>query len=127
MSIPDHYQPGVCNIGPAEIRRRKQAGWIGLAATLALGAALLLSHTPPLWRLLIFFPAFMAATGYWQARLHFCLRFGLKAVYNFGEPGKEDSVPQAQFRALDRKKALRIALYSAMTAGVVTVYVLFLR
>ena len=23
------YQPGVCNIGPAEIRRRRQVGWLG--------------------------------------------------------------------------------------------------
>ena len=30
------YEPGVCNIGPAEIARRRRAGHLGLAATLVL-------------------------------------------------------------------------------------------
>ena len=28
------YRPGVCNIGPAEIARRRMAGHVGLVATL---------------------------------------------------------------------------------------------
>jgi hypothetical protein len=35
------YQPGVCNIGPQEIRRRRRAGHVGLvaAASVAIGVA----------------------------------------------------------------------------------------
>ena len=32
------YQPGVCNIGPAEIARRRRAGHIGLIAAVAFNA-----------------------------------------------------------------------------------------
>ena len=37
---PTGYQPGVCNIGPAEIARRRRAGHTGLLATVALFAIL---------------------------------------------------------------------------------------
>jgi len=32
----NQYIPGVCNIGTEEIKKRKQAGWIGLIATIVL-------------------------------------------------------------------------------------------
>ena len=34
MTSRTEYIPGVCNIGPAKIRRRRQSGWIGVGATL---------------------------------------------------------------------------------------------
>src|SRR3954451_15371796 len=34
------YQPGACNIGPAEVARRRRAGHVGLAASVALLGAL---------------------------------------------------------------------------------------
>src|SRR6266705_5768496 len=64
MPSPDHYIPGVCNIGPAEIRKRQISGWIGFVATLALSGVLFYYDNPPLWRLLIFFPAMKAASGF---------------------------------------------------------------
>jgi hypothetical protein len=33
------YRPGVCNIGPAEIARRRRAGHVGLLVTVAALAA----------------------------------------------------------------------------------------
>ena len=33
------YIPGVCNIGPAEIRARQLVGWVGLATTIAVWGA----------------------------------------------------------------------------------------
>src|SRR3972149_5847266 len=50
------YQPGVCNIGPAEVRRRRQAGYLGFGAAIVLGAALLLIDAPPVARLLVAAP-----------------------------------------------------------------------
>jgi hypothetical protein len=114
MPSPDHYIPGVCNIGPAEIRRRWFSGWIGFIATLALAGTLFYFENPPIWRLLLFFPAFQTATGVLQALYHFCLGFGFKAVFNFGEPGKVDSVMEAEFRKADRKKAQKILIESAI-------------
>ena len=36
----DGYRPGACNIGPAEIARRRRAGIVGLAAAAVLGRAI---------------------------------------------------------------------------------------
>ena len=36
MTTTNLYQPGVCNIGPAEIRARRRTGWIGLAVAVGI-------------------------------------------------------------------------------------------
>src|SRR6187402_3761141 len=57
------YQPGVCNIGPAEIARRRRAGHIGLIAAVALFAVLVAVGAPPIARLLVAIPAIISASG----------------------------------------------------------------
>ena len=115
MATKQEYIPGVCNIGPAEINRRRQSGWLGLGATSLLWAAFWFFRVPTLWRLLIFFPAAMSATGFLQAALHFCAGFGMLGVFNFGsEVGKTETIEQAEFRHKDQRKARLIFLYSVM-------------
>ena len=70
------YRPGVCNIGPAEIARRRMAGHVGLIATLGLLAFLIVIGAPPVMRLLVVLPAAASASGYLQAWLKFCAGFG---------------------------------------------------
>ena len=41
-AMKTEYIPGVCNIGPAEIGRRRQIGWVGSGATILLWAAFLI-------------------------------------------------------------------------------------
>ena len=106
------YRPGVCNIGPAEIRRRRRAGHVGLAATLGLLALLLVVDAPPLTRLLIALPAAISASGYLQAALKFCAGFGGAGVFNFGPLGTTETVVDAAARAADRRKAGQIGLAS---------------
>lgn len=107
------YVPGVCNIGPAEIARRRRSGWIGLIATAVLWATLVALDAPPLLRLLTFFPAATAAAGFLQAAMHFCAYFGFSSLFNLGpEVGKTDSVEEAEFRKQDRRKAWQIVGYS---------------
>ncbi len=121
-SQPRTYIPGVCNIGPAEIARRRRAGWTGAAVTVAAWAALAAFDAPPVVRLLLFFPAMMSATGFLQAAMHFCAYFGFSALFNFGpEAGrsKTDTVAEAEFRAKDRRKALQIVAYAAAIGAVV--------
>ena len=36
MNETNTYIPGICNIGRAEIVKRKQAGWIGVIVTIAV-------------------------------------------------------------------------------------------
>jgi hypothetical protein len=115
MTANSEYVPGICNIGPAEIRRRKQSGWLGVGLTILLWAAFLIFRVPAPWRLFLFLPAMIGATGFFQAALHFCAAFGIRGVFNFGsEVGKTDTVEQAEFRRADRRKARLIGLYSAL-------------
>ena len=92
------YQPGVCNIGPAEIARRRRAGHVGLVATLVVLAVLVAIGAPPLARLIIALPAAGAASGYLQARLKFCAGFGSRGVFNFGQLGQTQPVVDADAR-----------------------------
>ncbi len=119
------YQPGVCNIGPAEIARRRRAGHVGLIATVALFAILVAVDAPPIARLVLFLPAAIAASGYLQAWLKFCAGFGSRGIFNFGDVGSTDEVADAAARALDKAKANRIGLLSfAIGLGVAVVAVL---
>ena len=117
--MEDKYIPGVCNIGPAEIKKRKQAGWMGLIATVLLWVVFVWFGVAPAWRLLLFFPAMMSATGFLQAYMHFCVYFGFASLFNFGDVGKTDSVQQAEFRVKDRKKAWQIVIYSVLVGAAV--------
>ncbi|MBN2086664.1 MAG: hypothetical protein JW748_15730 [Anaerolineales bacterium] len=115
MAKNSEYIPGVCNIGPAEIRMRRTSGWIGLAAVILLWAAFCCFRVPAAWRLLLFFPAAMSAVGFLQAAMHFCAAFGIGGVFNFGpNVGKTDTIEQAEYRRQDRRKALQIVLYSGL-------------
>lgn len=114
------YIPGVCNIGPAEIARRKRSGWVGLIVTLVLWGVFVWFNTPAIFRLLIFFPAMASASGFLQAYMHFCAGFGFKGVYNIMKPaGQTETIMQKEFRAKDRQKALQIFSYSAVIGLVV--------
>jgi len=113
-TIQNKYIPGVCNIGPEEIKKRKQAGWIGLVATVLLWAVFIWFDVAVPWRLLLFFPAMMSATGFLQAYMYFCAYFGFASLFNFGDVGKTDSVSQAEFRAKDRRRAWQIVIYSIL-------------
>ncbi len=122
MATKSEYIPGVCNIGPAEIRNRRMFGWIGLGVTLILWGAFLVFGVPAGWRLLLFFPAAMSAIGFLQAALHFCANFGMRGLFNFGpEVGKTDTVEQAEFRRKDRMKAMQIILYGSVIGAVVAI------
>src|SRR6478609_8210485 len=116
------YQPGVCNIGLLEIRRRRRAGHVGLVAAVALLAILVAIGAPPLARLLVAVPAAMAASGYLQAWLKFCAGFGSRGIFNFGEIGETHEVIDAEAHARDRSRSRQIGLASlviGVAAGIV--------
>jgi hypothetical protein len=120
------YQPGVCNIGPAEIARRRRTGHVGLLAAIALFAILVAIGAPPLARLLVAIPAILSASGYLQAYLKFCAGFGAAGVYNFDAVGTTAKVADAASRAADRAKATRIGLASFAIGAVVGVVAVLL-
>jgi hypothetical protein len=119
-SDKQQYIPGVCNIGKAEIKLRRLIGWLGLAACVALWAVFLVAKTPASWRLTLFVPAFIAAIGFLQAAWHFCAKFALGGVFNFGpNVGQTDTVEQAEFRRQDRRTALQIIGLSLLIGAAV--------
>ncbi|MGA3030592.1 MAG: hypothetical protein ABSE58_07650 [Candidatus Limnocylindrales bacterium] len=106
------YQPGVCNIGPAEIARRRRAGHAGLIASVLVFALLLAIQAPHWTRLVLVVTAGGAASGYLQAWLHFCAGFGSRGVFNFGALGSVQSVGDPGARSRDRRRSLEIGLAS---------------
>ena len=119
----DHYIPGVCNIGPAEIKWRKQWGYASLVVTLLLVGFLVIRDAHARCALLVFFPAFGAAIGLLQAYLHFCAHFGVLSVSNFKERFKEnrETIERAKWRKMDQNKALKIiglsVLFGVLASG----------
>ncbi|MEX1333960.1 MAG: hypothetical protein AB1Z66_01520 [Candidatus Limnocylindrales bacterium] len=115
------YQPGVCNIGPAEIRRRRLIGYLGLAAAVVVALLLLAVDAPAWMRLGLALPVAVGLEGLIQARERFCAGFAMAGLQNMGELGSETAVEDDEARAADRRKAMRIhatAIAGGLIAGV---------
>jgi hypothetical protein len=106
------YRPGVCNIGPDEIARRRRAGHVGVLATIALFAVLVAVDAPAIARIVVALPAAIAASGYLQAWLKFCAGFGARGVFNFGPLGRTETITDQAALASDRRRARQIGLAS---------------
>ncbi|TLD72404.1 hypothetical protein FEM03_03330 [Phragmitibacter flavus] len=116
------YIPGVCNIGRTEMRKRRRVGLMALVATGLFWWGAEWLEVLPKWRVLLFFPATLAAAGLLQWLMGFCAAFGLSGVFKMGtDEDKTDTVAQAEFRAKDRHKAWVIIVASALV-GVLTAY-----
>jgi hypothetical protein len=115
------YQPGVCNIGAAEIARRRRSGHVGLIVSVALLIVLLAVAAPHWTRLALVLTASASASGYLQAWLHFCAGFGSAGVYNFGPLGTVERVHDSAARSRDRMRSLQIGLGSLAIGLVVGV------
>jgi hypothetical protein len=124
---PQEYVPGVCNIGKAEMRKRWVIGRNALVASVLLWGLCIAFKIAPTWRLLLFFPATVAAIGFLQHAWHFCARFGLGGVFNFGpNVGKIDTVEQAEYRKKDRRTALKIIGLSVLVGVAVAAAAYFI-
>ena len=106
----DGYHPGACNIGPAEIARRRRSGIVGLAAAAVLAAALVLVDAPAATRWLVALPLAVGAIGFLQAYFRFCAAYGAAGVRNFGPLGSTERVEDAAARRADRSKAVAISV-----------------
>lgn len=115
------YQPGVCNIGPVEIRQRRAVGVIGLAVTVVALALFLAFDVPWPWRLLVALPAIGGSVGFLQGALRFCVRFGMSGLFNFDDLGREEAVHETEYRRKDRAKAVTIIAGSVLIGLLVAV------
>ena len=116
------YISGSCNIGPAEIQKRKAAGYFGLALYL-ICAIVVITTTEPVWvRGISFLPALIGSVGFIQARRKFCVAYGFMGAFNFGTASK---VTDKAALAADRKYALSVFM-QALIISLILTYFLYL-
>jgi hypothetical protein len=126
MNMQGEYIPGTCNIGPAEIKARRIAAMFAAILSVVLIIVLMLLHADKLWRLTLFFPATSVAISFQQVYFHFCVRFGLKGVFNFGDLGKTFTVDQKENFKKDRMKAQKMIIQGIIFGLVISLLFYFL-
>lgn len=122
MSEESSYAPGVCNIGPAEIRKRLILGWLGTIAALLIVALFVALHVSRPWRVSVIIPVMLGAMGFLQAGTRFCAAYGVLGLKNFGEnAGTTAPVESDECFRQDRAQAMRLILAALFIALVVDV------
>jgi hypothetical protein len=112
------YQPGACNIGPHEIRRRRVTGLLGMGAAVALGIALVATDASSVLRLAVFFPLAGGLVGWLQARRRFCVAYAYAGVANLGDDDTSRiSVAGEETRRADRAASRRLIRDAALIAA----------
>ncbi len=120
------YIPGTCNIGPSEIKARKIFAIYAAIFGILLIVFLLVFHADKLWRLTLFLPAASFGVGFQQWYYHFCVNFGLRGIFNFGDMGKTFSVEQKEDFKKDRMKAKKMLIIGILFGLVLTILFYFL-
>ncbi|MEI6120467.1 MAG: hypothetical protein WCQ06_05090 [Actinomycetes bacterium] len=115
----NNYIPGTCNIGPAEIRRRRIVMWLGCILSVVTIASFQQSHASRIDRISIALPAFVFAIGFVQSRKKFCLAFGFMGAFNFGKVGAITKVLTPEQRSADRKTALSLLGQALLLTAVI--------
>jgi len=116
----DTYQAGVCNIGGAEVARRRQVAILGGVLFLALALYSIIQNFSPIATLVLIAPASIFAIGFAQSRKRFCLAYGLMGTFNFQKLGSITKVEDKAALAADRKMAFQIIVQSMGLALILT-------
>lgn len=113
-----------CNIGPAEVDRRRRSA-IALTAVVVLVALVLLAlDVPTAARLAIFPFAAGAAVTWLQVVRRFCVAYAAVGIENFGAIGDEEKADPA-LRAIDRRRLAQLGLEgSAIGAAATLIFVI---
>ncbi|QGA83832.1 hypothetical protein [Halomicrobium sp. LC1Hm] len=115
------YQPGVCNIGRDERRKRRVAGIAGFLGAAAYVGGVLWFGLPERYLLGSFAFLFGGFVGVFQDYFRFCVAFGALARYDLsGSADDAGSVTDAEAVARDRKRAVQILAAAVISAAVVT-------
>jgi hypothetical protein len=118
------YRPGVCNIGPREIARRRAFGVAGLVSAVVLGASLVAVDAPPIARALVIFPLWGAIISLEQARRKFCAGFAFAGIRSVTGSDATESVVDKSDLAADRAAARTLVAYcGAIAVAIVAVFV----
>lgn len=114
------YQAGVCNIGGAEVAKRKQLSYVGgLIFILFLLTAVIQDFSLTQTSLAIA-PAILFSVGFIQSRRKFCLAYGLMGTFNFAKIGTLTRIEDRDSLKADRGTAISILLQSLGLALLLT-------
>ena len=114
------YISGACNIGPAEIKRRKQGAYLGGALYLIVSISLIASDASKSTRLWVFLPAALFAVGYIQSKRKFCVAYGFLGIFNFEKLGNTTRIKVNQDLKADRKYAIKLLVQALLLATALT-------
>ena len=114
------YISGTCNIGPAEIKRRKQGAYLGGALYLIVAIFLVAFDASRTTRLWAFLPATLFAVGYIQSKRKFCVAYGFLGIFNFEKLGSTTKIKMNQELKADRKYAIKLMVQALLLAAVLT-------
>jgi hypothetical protein len=120
MADSGRYDAGACNIGPAEIARRRRSGLVGIGIAVALAVILVVVGAPAWTRVIVFVPLAGGIISLEQARRRFCVGFAMAGLRNFGALGQESAVTDDADRSADRRAALVMVGYASGIAAAVT-------
>ena len=121
------YVPGVCNINREEIAYRRKAGHLGLTIAVVLLVGLIIIHGNRWFRIIEFFPVFLAAIGYLQAKYKFCVGYGAAGQQNAAEGSTKASIiTDTVAVAKDKARAHRMNLQAAAIAVLITAIIVLL-
>jgi hypothetical protein len=113
-----------CNIGPAEIERRRRTAVVFTVVAAVVVGGLLGIQAPALARLAIFPFAAGSAVAWLQVVHRFCVAFGALGIENLGRLGEERKAEQS-LRAMDRRRVAQLVLEgSAIGAAATFVFLL---
>lgn len=124
MNETTEYIPGICNINPKEVKRRRTIGIIGLAIVVLAAAILILLSAPSPFKAIVFVPAFIMATGFIQARSKFCVGYASAGMQHVGADSLH--IKDAEALKVDKKRAKKINIQALVVAIVVTAIIILL-
>jgi hypothetical protein len=132
--IGDEYSPGVCNIGPAEIRKRKNMLYVAIIALILvtfiflmrgvfLGSGIVIST-------IMLILVFLASTGTminsFQVKSEFCVAFAFQGVHNFGDlTEKKSKLSETDYIQKDKSRAFEIIKNSSLI-GLIFTFLVFI-
>ena len=121
-----NYQAGACNIGPSEIKRRRQGALVGAILFALTTILFVVTDASTSTRLVTFIPALLFAVGMIQSKRRFCVAYGFMGVFSFEKLGDTKKVTVNQDLKADKKYAVKLLLQSVAIAIVLTALMILL-
>jgi hypothetical protein len=114
-----------CNIGPAEIARRRRSAIAFTIVASLVALALVVSDLPQVARLGLWPFATAAAITWLQVVHRFCVAFGAVGIESLGAIGEEVRV-DAEQRAADRRRVVQLVLEGSLIGAIITLALVIL-